>query len=49
MDVRVYDKQLQAANLAKLLAPAERDVENSNIRPVGVFLNEFKRARKIQA
>ena len=26
LDVRVYEKYLQAGNLAKLLAPAERDV-----------------------
>ena len=48
MDVRVYEKHLQAANLAKLLAPAEREIENGNTRPVGAFLKEFKRARKIQ-
>lgn len=48
MDVRVYEKHLQAANLAKLLAPAERDVENGNTRPARAFLKEFKRARKIQ-
>lgn len=47
-DVRVYEKHLQAANLAKLLAPVKRDVEDGNTRPVGIFLNEFKRARKIQ-
>jgi len=48
MDVRVYEKHLQAANLAKLLAPAERDVENGTTRPALTFLKEFKRARKIQ-
>ncbi|MFA7059188.1 MAG: type II toxin-antitoxin system Phd/YefM family antitoxin [Pedobacter sp.] len=48
MDVRVYEKHLQAANLAKLLAPAERDVEIGNTRPASVFMKEFKRVRKIQ-
>ena len=48
MDVRAYENHLHAANLAKLLAPVELDVENGNTRPASVFLKEFKRARKIQ-
>jgi prevent-host-death family protein len=48
LDVRVYEKHLQAGNLAKLLAPAEREVENGRTRPAHDFLKEFKRAQKIQ-
>jgi prevent-host-death family protein len=48
LDVRVYEKHLQAGNLAKLLAPAERDVESGRTRPARKFLKEFKRAKKIQ-
>lgn len=47
LDVRVYEKVLQAANLAKLIASAEQDVENGRTRPVGDFMREFKRAKKI--
>lgn len=47
LDVRVYEKHLQAGNLAKLLAPAERDVESGRTRSARGFLREFKRARKI--
>ena len=48
LDVRVYEMHLQAGNLAKLLAPAEREVENSRTRRAREFLKEFKRAKKIQ-
>ena len=48
LDVRVYERHLQAGNLAKLLAPAEREVEAGRTRPVREFLKEFKRAKKIQ-
>ena len=48
LDGRVYEKYLQAGNLAKLLASAERDVEDSRTRPARDFLKEFKRAKKIQ-
>ena len=47
LDVRVYEKHLQAGNMAKLLAPAERDVEGGRTRSARGFLKEFKRARKI--
>jgi len=47
LDVLVYEKHLQTANLAKLLAPAERDIENRRTRPARDFLKEFKRAKKI--
>jgi PHD/YefM family antitoxin component YafN of YafNO toxin-antitoxin module len=48
LDVRVYEMHLQAGNLARLLAPAEREVENGRTRPARAFLKEFKRAKKIQ-
>ena len=48
LDVRIYEKHLQAGNLAKLIAPAEQDVEKDRTRPARAFLKEFKRAKKIQ-
>ena len=47
LDVRVYEKTLQAGNLAKLIAPAERDAEKGRTRPARDFLKEFKRAKKV--
>lgn len=48
LDVVVYEKQLQAANLSRLLAPAEEEVAAGRCRPMTKFLDEFKSARKIQ-
>jgi prevent-host-death family protein len=48
LDVHVYEKYLQAGNLAKLLAPAERDIDSGRIRPARTFLKEFKHAKKNQ-
>ena len=42
------DQKLPMGNLAKLLAPAEREVESGQTRPGRDFLKEFKRAKKIQ-
>jgi prevent-host-death family protein len=47
LDVRVYEKHLKAGNLAKLIAPAEEDVEKGRVRPARNFLKEFRRAKKI--
>jgi prevent-host-death family protein len=47
LDVRVYERQLQAANLAKLIVPAEQDLEKGRTRPARAFLKEFKRVKKI--
>lgn len=47
IDVEVYENQLKAASLAKLLLEAEMDIVKGNVRPVGSFLDEFKRERKI--
>jgi prevent-host-death family protein len=47
MDVEVYEKQLKAANMARLIAPAEEEVAAGKTRPMRAFLNEFKSGRKI--
>ena len=48
MDAAVYEKQLQSANLTRLLAPAEAEAVAGQTRPAGDFLKEFKSARNIQ-
>jgi len=48
LDVHVYEKYLQAGNLAKLLAPAELDIDSGCTRPARDFIKEFKRVKKIQ-
>jgi len=47
LDVRVYERHLQAVNLARLIAPAEQDADLGRTRPARDFLKEFKRAKKI--
>ncbi len=47
MDVDVYEKHLKAANLARLLAPAEEEAAAGKTRPMREVLSEFKNARKI--
>ncbi|HIJ96304.1 MAG TPA: type II toxin-antitoxin system Phd/YefM family antitoxin [Desulfuromonadales bacterium] len=49
MDAAVYEKQLQAANLTRLLAPAEAEVTAGQTRSAQDFLKEFKSARTIQS
>lgn len=39
---------LQAGNLAKLLVPAELDIEGGRTRPARKFINEFRRVKKSQ-
>jgi prevent-host-death family protein len=48
LDVRAYEKLLQAGNLAELLAPAERDSESGKTRSMREFMEEFKRGKNIQ-
>ena len=48
LDVVAYQKHLQAASLARLLAPAEAEAVEGNTRPATDFLEEFKRDRNIQ-
>lgn len=47
IDAKVYEKHLKAANLARLLFPAEADIASGRSRPARKFLKEFKDARKI--
>jgi prevent-host-death family protein len=47
MDTKTYEKHLMAANMARLLARAEQDVDAGHTRPIRSFLKDFKRARKI--
>ena len=47
IDAKVYEKQLKAMNLARLLSEAEAQVSGSNTRSARTFLKEFKNARKI--
>ncbi len=37
----------EAMNLARLLIPAENDVENRRTRPAGDFIREFEREKQI--
>ena len=46
MDAKTYEKHLRAANLSRLLAPAEADVAAGRVRSARSFLKEFKSARK---
>lgn len=48
IDAAVYEKQLQAANLARLLAPAEAEVTAGQTRSAKDFLKEFTNARAVQ-
>ena len=47
IDAKVYEKQLKAMNLARLLSEAEAQVASGQTRPARAFLDEFKNARKI--
>ena len=47
IDAKVYEKQLKAMNLARLLSEAEAQVSDGNTRSARTFLKEFKNARKI--
>ena len=47
LDAVVYQKHLQASNLARFLAPAEAEAAEGRARPAATFLEEFKRARDI--
>src|SRR5713101_3900401 len=49
MDAKTYEKHLRAANMSRLLAPAEADVAAGRVRSARSFLKEFKNARKISA
>jgi hypothetical protein len=44
MDTKSYEKQTQAANMARLLARAKKDIPTGRTRPIRSFLKAFKRA-----
>lgn len=48
MDVKVYEKHLQAGNFAHLLQSAEQDLELGWVRPYREFIAEFRRDRNIR-
>ena len=47
IDAKVYENQLKAMNLARLLSEAEAQVASGQTRPARAFLTEFKNERKI--
>ena len=47
IDAKVYEKQLKAMNLARLLSEAEAQITTAQTRPARAFLDEFKNAHKI--
>jgi len=47
MDAKTFETRLAAANMARLLAPAEEDVRSGRSRPLRSFLREFKVAHKV--
>lgn len=47
IDAKVYEKQLKAINLARLLAEGEAQIDAGETRSARGFLDEFKKARKI--
>ena len=47
IDATVYEKQLKAMNLARLLSEAESQVAGGATRSARAFLKEFKNARNV--
>jgi prevent-host-death family protein len=47
LDAAVYQKHLQASNLARLLAPAEAEAAEGRTRSASDFISEFKRGRNV--
>lgn len=48
MDAKVWERYLQAGNMARLLAAPEREVAEGKTRQAGDFFQEFRRVRDIQ-
>jgi hypothetical protein len=48
VDAEVYERQLAALSLARLLVEAEADIAAGWVRPARAFLKEFKNARNIR-
>ena len=42
MDAKTYEKHFRAANMLRLLAPAEADIVAGRVRSARSFLKEFK-------
>jgi len=47
LDVETFEKKLKASNLGILLAEAEADIKDGNIRPANDFLRELESGAKI--
>ena len=47
LDVEVFEKKLKSLNLGMLLAAAEADVKDGNVRKARDFMKEFKESAKI--
>ena len=47
IDAKVYEKQLKAMNLARLLSEGEAQIATGQTRSARAFLDEFKNAHKI--
>lgn len=47
LDVKTYENNLKAAQLAPLLAEAEQDIAQGHTRSFSTFLKQFKNARKV--
>jgi PHD/YefM family antitoxin component YafN of YafNO toxin-antitoxin module len=48
MDAKVWERHLQAGNMARLLAQAEGEVAEGTTRAARDFFQEFRRVRDIQ-
>jgi prevent-host-death family protein len=47
IDAKVYEKQVKAMKLARLLSEAEAEIAAGQTRPARAFLDELKNARGI--
>jgi prevent-host-death family protein len=47
LDARTFEKYMRASNLARLIKPAEEDIEAGRTRSMREFLREFKHDRKV--
>ena len=48
MDIKTYEEQLKARNLALLLAEGEKDIQQKRTYPARAVLKELKNAYKIR-
>ena len=49
VDLKTYEKHLEAGNMARLLSLAEGEVKDKKTRPLRSFLKDFKNVRKIRS